>query len=63
MALRTLRPVKSVRPGGWIDVAGVGTGRVASVWCVPGTTRVNITLEGGWTFQIGLGDSVRYWDR
>ena len=40
MAPMALRPVRSVRPGGWIDAAGRGTGRVAAVWCVPGTITV-----------------------
>lgn len=62
MAPMALRPVKSVRPGGWIDAAGRGTGRVAAVWCVPGTITVRITLEDGWVFQLALGESVAYWD-
>ena len=62
MSTKVLRPAKSVRPGGWIDAAGRGTGRVVSVWCVPGTTTLRITLEGGWVFQISLAESVAYWD-
>ncbi len=60
---RGLRPARDVRAGGWIDVTGRGTGRVASVWAVPGTVVLLVTLEGGWSFTMRLQESVPYWDR
>lgn len=61
-AVKRFRTARDVRPGGWIDMPGRGTGRVTSVWWAPGTTFVHVTLEGGGAFSIRLWEAVRYWD-
>lgn len=56
------RTVQEIRPGGWIDVPGRGTGRVSCVTWTPGTVVVHVTLEDGWAFTFTLGETVRYWE-
>lgn len=57
-----LRPALQVRAGGWIDVPGRGTGRVAAVQREVGTVIVRVTLEGGWSFDLHIREKVRFWD-
>ncbi len=53
---------RQIRPGGWLDVPGVGTGRIARIYAVPGTARYRVTLESGVQLDVAWDAPILFWE-